>query len=145
MGDNRYLELMDRDFNNYHKFEKCYYDPCHSKEDDYEAVEDDYDKIKYYNHKDVKQKRKDHDKKYSQELEKQKMKNDNHCKGCICNHLKRLEPGTLVDVFLSNGSSFINLFFLHFDNQSCSVYFLEIGATAMRLMIDCEKIEAIRN
>ena len=140
MGDNLYLERMDRDFNNYHKFEKFYYDQYLSKEDNYEVVEDDHYKIKYYNHKDVKQKSKD----YSQELKK-KMKNDDHCKGCVCNHLKCVEPGTLVDVFLSNGSSFINIFFLYFDNQSCSAHFLEIGATAMRLMIDCEKIEAIRN
>ena len=73
------------------------------------------------------------------------MKNDDHCKGCVCNHLKYVEPGTLVDVYLSNGNSFINIFFLYFDSQSCSAHFLEIGETAMRLMIDCEKIEAIRN
>ncbi|MGE7915794.1 hypothetical protein [Lysinibacillus xylanilyticus] len=56
MGDNRYLERMDRDFNNYHKFEKFYYDQCHSKEDNYEAVEDDHYKIKYYNRMDHSQK-----------------------------------------------------------------------------------------
>ena len=29
---------------------------------------------------------------------------EHHCNGCICNQLRKLQPGTEVDVFLSNGN-----------------------------------------
>ncbi|WP_235616406.1 hypothetical protein [Lysinibacillus parviboronicapiens] len=74
-------------------------------------------------------------------------KSDKHrCKGCACNFLKGLEPGTLVDVFLSGGGSFLSLTFINLDPKSCCAYFLELDAAAAAtpVVIDCQKIDAIR-
>lgn len=147
MEDKRYLERINWNFDNYHKFDKCY---CQSKTyycnhdkgstEDNEFDEADTYNIKYYNSKDVKQKQKnDNRNKHSgQEI------NTHNCKDCACHLLQCLDTGTLVDVFLAKGGNFLNVFFLYFDKPTSCAYFLQIGAAAMPIIIDCERIEAIR-
>ncbi|MFJ7405317.1 MULTISPECIES: hypothetical protein [unclassified Lysinibacillus] len=67
----------------------------------------------------------------------------NHCRSCICEQLKCLEVGTVVDVFLTGGLSFLGLTFVSFNARNCCAYFLEAGSTTP-LIIDCKKIDAIR-
>ncbi|WP_107951687.1 hypothetical protein [Lysinibacillus parviboronicapiens] len=112
---------------------------CKKKEKDYGHKDDYYyEEDSYYE-----------DEKYSYKEEK----SDKHrCKGCACDFLKRLEPGTLVDVFLSGGGSFLNLTFINLDPKSCCAYFLDLDCTggsaaaaaATPVVIDCQKIDAIR-
>lgn len=54
MDGNRYLTRMDGEFNNYHKFSKCYCESKnvyfgHSPSVDHPIIEEDSYKIKYYN------------------------------------------------------------------------------------------------
>lgn len=69
----------------------------------------------------------------------------NRCDGCICNLLRRLERGTEVDVFLSGGKILEDVIFIRFDRNNCCAFFedteKEPGST---LIVDCEKIDAIR-
>jgi len=67
----------------------------------------------------------------------------NNCRSCICEQLRRLEVGTVVDVFLSGGLRFLGLTFVSFNARNCCAYFLEAGSTTP-LIIDCKKIDAIR-
>ena len=67
----------------------------------------------------------------------------NNCRSCICEQLRCLEIGTVVDVFLSGGLSFLGLTFVSFNARNCCAYFLEAGSTTP-LIIDCKKIDAIR-
>lgn len=68
-----------------------------------------------------------------------------HCKGCICNRLRRLDRGTEVDVFLSGGQVLEDVVFLRFDRDNCCAFFAdpetEPGST---LIVDCQRIDAIR-
>lgn len=136
MDDNRYLTRINWEFNNYHKFAKCY---CESKNyylgqydgNNHLAEEDSY-KIKYYN---------------SPQFEKtvqEKGQSKKHCENCVCHHLEYFEPGTLVDVFLSDGTRFLRIYFLYFDSQNCCGNFLQIEGNRLPVIIDCRKIEAIR-
>ncbi|WP_107924569.1 hypothetical protein [Lysinibacillus parviboronicapiens] len=68
----------------------------------------------------------------------------NNCRSCICDQLRKLEAGTLVDIFLSGGGSFLGLTFISFSPQNCCAYFLEAGTTTSPLIIDCKKIDALR-
>ncbi|WP_155592271.1 hypothetical protein [Lysinibacillus cavernae] len=140
MDENRYLTRMNWGFNNYHKFSKCY---CESKnyysgyDDsvDHEVEEDSY-KIKYFNSH-------QYEKKYH---DKDQVNNDSKkpCESCVCSHLECFEPGTLVDVYLSNGSQFLSIYFIYLDPQSCCSYFLQIDEKAVPVIIDCQHIDAIR-
>ncbi|MFJ7737420.1 hypothetical protein ACIQ2D_13995 [Lysinibacillus sp. NPDC097287] len=72
-------------------------------------------------------------------------KHNNDCDGCICNQLRKLEAGTLVDIFLSSGVSFIGLVFISLDECNCCAHFLEVDAAGnVPLVVDCRKIDAIR-
>jgi len=71
-------------------------------------------------------------------------KEDHHCKGCICHLLKCFEIGTTVDVYLSSGGSFLRAVFIKLDRRNCCAYFVEAGAAAEPIIIDCQKIDAIR-
>lgn len=68
----------------------------------------------------------------------------NNCRSCICDQLRKLEAGTLVDIFLSGGGSFLGLTFVSFNPQNCCAYFLECGTSNSPLIIDCKKIDALR-
>ncbi|MEK3888085.1 hydrolase [Bacillus sp. FSL K6-3431] len=72
-------------------------------------------------------------------------KDDNHCQGCICNQLRRLQTQTEVDVFLSGGQVLEDVVFISFNRKDCCAFFTdpmtEPGST---LIVDCEKIDAIR-
>ncbi|MGY4796093.1 hypothetical protein ACVNNN_13915 [Lysinibacillus fusiformis] len=137
MNENRYLTRMNWEFNNYHKFSKCYCESrnfCfdHASGVDHPIVEEDSYKIKYYN---------------SPQFEKtyQKKKQDKeHCQSCVCSHLECFEPGTLVDVYLSNGSQFLGIYFIYLDPQNCCGYFIQFDETARPVIIDCQKIDALR-
>ena len=138
MDENRYLTRLDRNLNNYHKFSKCY---CNSKNyctgryygmDDV-AQEDSY-RIKYYNS--------------SQDGKKQleshvRNKEKKHCEGCICSQLECFDPGTLVDVYLSDGHCFCGIYFIYLDPHSCCAYFLQIDDMARPVIIDCQQVNAI--
>lgn len=65
---------------------------------------------------------------------------EDHCNSCICNQLKRLTTGRIVDIILS-GEDFTNLVFTCFDSKSCCATFLDETST---FFVDCNKIEAIR-
>jgi len=139
MDENRYLTRLNRELNNYHKFSKCY---CESKnhytghyfcmED--EKEEDSY-RIKYYNSP-------QDGKKQSENLEKNK--DNKRCEGCVCSQLECFDPGTLVDVYLSNGTSFSGIYFIYLESHNCCAYFLQIGDTARPVIIDCQQVNALR-
>lgn len=76
--------------------------------------------------------------------DKDECKDKHHCKGCICHLLKCFEIGTTVDVYLSSGGSFLRVVFIKLDNRNCCAYFVEAGAAAEPIIIDCQKIDAIR-
>lgn len=69
----------------------------------------------------------------------------NRCKSCICDVLRELRKGTEVDVFLSGGQILEDVVFKRFDNNNCCAVFndstTERGST---LIVDCQKIDAIR-
>jgi len=68
-----------------------------------------------------------------------------HCKGCACDFLRHLDPGTHVDIFLTGGGRFLGLIFLFFNPKTCCAYFLEdLGKGHTTLTIDCQKVDAIR-
>lgn len=68
-----------------------------------------------------------------------------NCRGCICHQLRKLELATTLDIFLSGGISFLGVTFISFDPRNCCAYFLEPGAAAASpLIVDCNKIVAIR-
>ena len=136
MDGNRYLTRMNWEFNNYHKFSKCYCESKnvylgHSPSVDHPIIEEDSYKIKYYN---------------SPQFEKKYQKQnqiEQHCKSCICSHLECFEPGTLVDVYLSDGSQFLGIYFIYLIPQSCCGYFLQIDDMARPVIMDCQNIDAI--
>lgn len=146
MDDKRYLERINWNFGNYHKFDKCY---CESKTyycnhdtgctEDNKFDETDTYKIKYYHSKDVKQKQKNDDRNnyHGKEI------NTDNSKDSASHLLHRLNPGTQVDIYLAKGGNFFNVYFLYFDEPSNCAYFLQIG-TVMPIIIDCKRIEAIR-
>lgn len=72
-------------------------------------------------------------------------KDNKHCKGCICNQLRRLRTQTEVDVFLAGGQVLEDVVFISFDQKDCCAFFTdpttEPGST---LIVDCEDIQAIR-
>ncbi len=139
------MKQIKWDFNKFNKFEKCHYeskkyyyeyhkcdceherkhDKCECKHDKHECKHDCECKHDKKHHKDEKHK-------------------EHHCKGCVCNLLKRFEPGTLVDIFLSNGGRFTGVYFTSLDPRNCCAYFLEVGDDAATpVIIDCQKIDAI--
>ncbi|MGE6513550.1 hypothetical protein [Lysinibacillus sphaericus] len=128
-----------------HKHDKCWHDhdKCEHKHDkcwhDHDKCEHKHDKC-WHDHDKCDCKKKEHKK------DKCDDKFDHNCKGCICNLLKRFEPGTLVDVLLSGGGSFLGVIFVSLDPKNCCAYFLEVGAAAAAtpIVIDCQKIDAIR-
>lgn len=71
--------------------------------------------------------------------------NKNSCKGCICDQLRELRRDTEVDVFLSGGQILEDVVFKKFDRNNCCAFFkdptTEPGST---LIVDCQKIDAIR-
>ncbi len=68
-----------------------------------------------------------------------------HCKGCICDQLRKLARNTEVDVFLSGGQVLEDVIFKRFDRNNCCAFFkdeeTEPGST---LIVDCQRIDAIR-
>lgn len=65
---------------------------------------------------------------------------EDHCNSCICNQLRRLTAGRIVDIILS-AEDFTNLVFTCFDSKTCCATFLDETST---FIADCNKIEAIR-
>ncbi|MCM0624128.1 hypothetical protein M5J14_06270 [Lysinibacillus sp. OL1_EC] len=137
MDGNRYLTRMNWEFNNYHKFSKCYCESKnvyfgHSPSVEHPIIEEDSYKIKYYNSPQF-------EKKYQKQNQIEK-----HCQSCICSHLECFEPGTLVDVYLSDGSQFLGIYFIYLIPHSCCGYFLQIDDMARPVIMDCQNIDAIR-
>ena len=48
---------------------------------------------------------------------------EHHCNGCICNQLRKLQPGTEVDVFLSNGNVLEDVLFVTLNQKDCCAFF----------------------
>ncbi|MEK5232192.1 hypothetical protein MHB42_10520 [Lysinibacillus sp. FSL K6-0232] len=120
MQENRYLTRLNWDFNNYHKFSKCH---CASKSYCLGYNEIEEAKIKYYNHP-------EHEKK--------------HYDSSVSHYLKCLAAGTLVDVYLSNGQSFLMVYFVHLDPQNNCACFLQINEKTVPITVNCAKIDAVR-
>ena len=114
MDENRYLTRLDRNLNNYHKFSKCY---CDSKN---YCTDGNKQSESHVRNKDKKQ-----------------------CEGCICSQLECFDPGTLVDVYLSDGHCFCGIYFIYLDPHSCCAYFLQIDDMARPVIIDCQQVNAI--
>ncbi|KOY81527.1 hypothetical protein I6G82_08660 [Lysinibacillus macroides] len=124
MNENRSLTRLNWEFNNYHKFAKC---PCVSKSYclSHDMLEEDLANLKYYN--------------------SPGKEGGTHCNSCVCLHLKDLKPGTLVDVYLSNGHNFSNVYFAHLDLQNYCVHFLQVNrGRTVPIMIACSRIDAVR-
>ena len=75
---------------------------------------------------------------------------EDHCRGCICNVLRKLQPQTEVDVFLSSGVVLEDVLFINLNERNCCAFFTvpkdappaeEPGST---LIVDCQRIDAIR-
>ncbi|MGE7843826.1 hypothetical protein ACQKNX_23970 [Lysinibacillus sp. NPDC093712] len=137
MEDNRYFKHMNWD---YSKFEKKWCCGKHDQEHNEKPCCHKYDEWKHKQHHcDCKEE------KHCWKEDRDECQDDHHqCKGCICHLLKRFELGTTVDVYLSGGGSFLGVVFLKLDNRNCCAYFVENGAAFEPIIIDCEKIDAIR-
>jgi hypothetical protein len=70
--------------------------------------------------------------------------NRNRCDGCICDQLRNLPTGTVVAVFLFGSATPIALVFINLDNDNCCAFFTQPGVAGSTVIIDCEKIQAIR-
>jgi hypothetical protein len=70
---------------------------------------------------------------------------DNKCRGCVCKQLRQLQTQTEVDVFLAGGRVLEDVVFITLNRKNCCAFFIdtkkEPGST---LIVDCEKIQAIR-
>ena len=152
MKDNRYFKHMN--------WEHCQMDTCDKKEDKYYC---EFEKKCYYvvdkehkekscchKHDECKCKHKQHkcdckEEKHCCEDKRDEWKDKHHdCKGCICHLLKRFELGTRVDVYLSGGGRFLDVVFIKLDECNCCAYFVEPGAATEPIIIDCQKIDAVR-
>ncbi|WP_442598699.1 hydrolase [Neobacillus sp. D3-1R] len=74
-----------------------------------------------------------------------KKEHENKCKGCICDQLRKLQPGTEVDLFLSNGARIEDVVFVAFNDKNCCAFFtgLENEPPGSTLIVDCKRIDAI--
>lgn len=74
-----------------------------------------------------------------------KKHHEKNCEGCLCDQLRKLQTQTEVDVFLSGGQVLEDVVFINLNQKNCCAYFVdnetEPGST---LIVDCEKIQAIR-
>ncbi|MFJ7666356.1 hypothetical protein ACIQXI_04570 [Lysinibacillus sp. NPDC097195] len=133
MEDNRYCKHMNWD---YYEVEMNGYD---------NVEEYKHNEKKCHKHEDCKQKH-PHCSCKKEECWKEDRDTckEMHCKGCICHLLRCFEIGSTVDVYLSSGGSFLGVVFIKLDNRNCCAYFVEAGAAAEPIIIDCQKIEAIR-
>lgn len=138
MEEKRYLKHMNWD---YDKCNEAY--KCHDTDDEWINIDDEYSPIEIRFDKVEKNRRKEHHP-YSHKDDKYNHIEDSNCQGCICDQLKKLEPGTLIDAFLSSGGTFTALSFLRLDPRNCCAYFIESEAANNPLIIDCRKIDAIR-
>ncbi|WXB94860.1 hydrolase [Bacillus sp. FJAT-52991] len=63
----------------------------------------------------------------------------------MCDQLRKLQPQTEVDVFLSSGRRLEDVVFINFNQNNCCAFFsdpeTEPGST---LIVDCQRIDAIR-
>ncbi|MGN4127982.1 hypothetical protein ACMGD3_23710 [Lysinibacillus sphaericus] len=164
MEDNRYMKHMNWDFNTFNKFDKCHceskkyyyeyhkcdckHDKCEHerKHDNCECKKDKWEHERKHDKCECKKDKCEHERKHDKcECKHNEKHKDHDCKGCVCNLLKRFEPGTLVDVLLAGGGSFLYVYFLALDPKNCCAYFLEVGdaAAATPIVIDCQKIAAI--
>ena len=70
---------------------------------------------------------------------------EDKCNGCICDQLRKLQPQTEVDVFLSSGRILEDVIFITLNQKNCCAFFsdptTEPGST---LIVDCQRIDAIR-
>ena len=72
-------------------------------------------------------------------------RNNNNCRGCVCDTLRTLQTQTEVDVFLSGGQVLEDVIFITLNQNTCCAFFndptTEPGST---LIVDCQQIQAIR-
>ena len=138
MEDKSFLKHMNWDYDKCTEAYKC----CNG-DDKWVNKDDEYFPIEICFHKVKKCHREEH-KPCCHKKDKCDHKEDNNCQGCICYQLRKLEPGALIDAFLSSGGVFTSLSFLNFNPKNCCAIFLEAGAANSPLIIDCRKIDAIR-
>ncbi len=69
---------------------------------------------------------------------------EDKCKGCVCELLKTLQPGTEVEELFVNGVKFDDdIVFINLDRETCCATFTRNGSTPKVIVIDCRKIDAI--
>lgn len=66
------------------------------------------------------------------------------CRSCACCILLKLKPGTLVDVYLKNGTHFYNLVFEKFYKPCCATFIDTENELGSIIIMDCQDIQAIR-
>lgn len=72
---------------------------------------------------------------------------EDQCKGCACDLLKRLQIQTEVDVYLKSGTTFDDVLFIFFDRKTCCAYFFDPenpDEAPSTIIVDCRDIQAIR-
>lgn len=62
------------------------------------------------------------------------------CEGCVCDQLKKLINGDMVDIII-RGEDYTDLKFILLDEKTCCATFLD---SSYPFIIDCKKIDAIR-
>ncbi|KAA0965801.1 hydrolase [Sporosarcina sp. ANT_H38] len=78
------------------------------------------------------------------EQKRKSEKDGDNCKGCICEQLKKLQMGTQLNLYLSSGQVFENVYFNTLNQKNCCALFSDPSeATAPTLIVDCESIQAI--
>lgn len=146
MQDNRYGKHMNWD----HK--KCHCGSWHDKwQQEHEKLEckceckRKHDKCKWEHEHDKCKCEREHEMKHEKCHCHEEKSEHHHCKGCACDFLRHLDPGTHVDIFLTGGGRFLGLIFLSFNPKNCCAYFLEdLGKGHTTVTIDCQKVDAIR-
>jgi len=77
-----------------------------------------------------------------------KCRENDHCNGCACDQLRRLQVQTEVDLFLKGGTTIEDVLFIFFDRKDCCAYFFDLGEDSgeapSTIIVDCRDIQAIR-
>lgn len=66
------------------------------------------------------------------------------CNGCVCRQLRKLQPGTEVDLFLQGGTVIEDTKFVSFDKKNCCAFFCDSEAEPGVIVVDCRQIVGFR-
>ena len=69
----------------------------------------------------------------------------NRCKGCSCRQLKKIQTGTVLDVFLKGGTVLEDVTFVNINKKTCCAYFCDSETEpGSVIVVSCKNIQAIR-